>query len=139
MQAGQPIRQEDLARTFERLLGRSPVASEAVNKVVMVAAQHRSQPTPVTIHAEIREVLRPGEPPDGQRYLRQAFRRYYQAHFEADVRTKAELLLLANLEIGFHAQTRLQPEIAESLNAPIVDPAVGQAADSASIRRSSGS
>jgi hypothetical protein len=35
-QAGQTIRQEDLARTFERLLGQSPGASEAINKVVMV-------------------------------------------------------------------------------------------------------
>jgi hypothetical protein len=32
------------------------------------------------------------------------------------------LHLLANLEIGFHEQVRLQPEIAESLNAGLVDP-----------------
>jgi hypothetical protein len=68
------------------------------------------------------ERLAPGEPPDGQRYLRQAFSRYYRARFEADPRTRAQLVLLANLEIGFHEQTRLQPEIAEALNAAIVDP-----------------
>ena len=28
--------------------------------------------------------LRPGDPPDGQQYLRQAFARYYQAFFESD-------------------------------------------------------
>jgi len=67
--------------------------------------------------------LRPGEPPDGQRYLRQAFTRYYQALFEADAKTRCELMLLANLEIGLHEQTRLQPEIAEALNAALLDPA----------------
>lgn len=66
--------------------------------------------------------LRPGDPPDGQRYLRQAFLRYYQSFFETDTKTRAELLLLANIEIGFHEQTRLQPEIAESLDAAFVDP-----------------
>jgi hypothetical protein len=66
--------------------------------------------------------LRPGDPPDGQRYLRQAFRRYYQAFFESDPKVRAELLLAANLEIGFHEQTRLQPEIAESMNVAFDDP-----------------
>ncbi|GAB4581937.1 MAG: hypothetical protein Fur0022_46890 [Anaerolineales bacterium] len=61
--------------------------------------------------------LRPGDPPDGQQYLQQAFTHYYQAFFEPDAKTRAERLLLANLEIGFHEQTRLQPEIAEALDA----------------------
>lgn len=65
--------------------------------------------------------LRPGEPPDGQQYLRQAFTRYYQALFESDSKTRAELMLLANIEIGFHEQTRLQPEIAAAMNAAFVD------------------
>lgn len=68
------------------------------------------------------ERLAPGEPPDGQRYLRQAFSRYHRARFEVDPGTRAQLVLLANLEIGFHEQTRLQPDIAEALNAAIVDP-----------------
>ncbi len=67
--------------------------------------------------------LRPGNPPDGQRYLAQAFSRYYQSFFEDDAKKRAEFILLANIEIGFHEQTRLQPEIAESLNAAIIDPA----------------
>lgn len=67
--------------------------------------------------------LRPGNPPDGQRYLTQAFSRYYQSFFEGDAKKRTELILLANIEIGFHEQTRLQPEIAESLNASIIDPA----------------
>ena len=32
------------------------------------------------------------------------------------------MLLLANLEIGFHERARLQPEIVEAMNAPVVDP-----------------
>jgi hypothetical protein len=52
--------------------------------------------------------------------LRQAFTHYYQALFENDPKSRAELILLANVEIGFHEQTRLQPEIAESLDAGFV-------------------
>jgi len=66
--------------------------------------------------------LKPGLPPDGQQYLLNAFTRYYQALFEEDNKKKAELILLANLEVGFHEQTRLQPEIADSLNSVIVKP-----------------
>jgi hypothetical protein len=67
------------------------------------------------------EQLRPGEPPDGQQYLRQAFTRYYQAFFESNAKTRAELMLLANIEIGYHEQTRLQPEIAEAMDVAFVD------------------
>jgi hypothetical protein len=55
--------------------------------------------------------LAPGDPPDGQRYLRSAFARYQRVE-------RAELLLAANLEIGLHEQTRLQPEIEQALDAP---------------------
>jgi hypothetical protein len=61
--------------------------------------------------------LRPGEPPDGQRYLHQAFTRYARVAATTDEAARAQLLLLANLEIGMHEQTRLQPEIRESLDA----------------------
>ena len=50
----------------------------------------------------------PGEPP----LLRQAFARYEQ-------RRSAEQIVLANLEIGLHEQTRLQPEIREALDAAL--------------------
>jgi hypothetical protein len=62
--------------------------------------------------------LRPGDPPDGQRYLRQAFERYERARVEQDPRVRAQLAVLANLEIGLHEQTRLEPEIREALDAP---------------------
>lgn len=68
------------------------------------------------------EELHPGDPPDGQTYLRRAFTHYYQALFEIDPKTRAELILLANVEVGFHEQTRLQPEIAASLDAGLVNP-----------------
>jgi hypothetical protein len=61
--------------------------------------------------------LRPGDPPEGQRYLRQAFARYERSRLESDPKRRAELSVLANLEIGFHEQTRLQPEIRAGLDA----------------------
>lgn len=67
------------------------------------------------------EELRSGDPPEGQRYLKQAFTTYYRGLFEEDPSTKAELMFLANLEIGYHEQKRLQPEIMEALNAPVAD------------------
>jgi hypothetical protein len=60
--------------------------------------------------------LRPGDPPEGQRYLRQAFARYEQVRVEGDPKRRAELALLANLEIGLHEQTRLQLKILEALD-----------------------
>jgi hypothetical protein len=66
--------------------------------------------------------LKPGEPPDGQRYLVEAFTAYYRALFESNPKNKAELLLLANIKVGLHEQTRLQPDIADALSAPVVDP-----------------
>ncbi|MBC7829270.1 MAG: hypothetical protein H7122_16095 [Chitinophagaceae bacterium] len=68
------------------------------------------------------KMLRPGPPPDGQEWLTKAFTSYYKAFFETDPKAKDELILLANIEIGFHEQTRLQPEIAESLDAANIDP-----------------
>jgi hypothetical protein len=66
------------------------------------------------------EQLRAGEPPDGQDYLRQAFLHYAQALVETNLKTRAQFILLANVEIGLHEQTRLQPEIAESLDAGFI-------------------
>lgn len=168
-QAGQTIRQEDLARTLDDLL-----LAESVPDVVDSAQALGSQRTEAEIQETVADVLnplaaftrasdavgrgnkkvfeeigrefarfhalclndrafdadniarfckglRPGEPPDGQQYLRQAFARYYQALFENEPKTHAELMLLANVEIGFHEQTRLQPEIAEAMSAAFVD------------------
>jgi hypothetical protein len=64
--------------------------------------------------------MRDGDPPDGQQYLKRAFANYYMAFFERDEQLRLEKLLLANLQIGFHEQTRLQPEILDSLNAAFI-------------------
>jgi len=74
----------------------------------------------------VRAGLRAGEPPDGQALLREAFERYRDALAEPDPRAKAECLYHANLLIGLHEQTRLQPQIAAALDA---------AFDSRAVRR----
>jgi hypothetical protein len=66
--------------------------------------------------------LRPGPPPDGQDLLRAAFAGYRRAIAATDAGVRAEQLLLANLRIGLHEQTRLQPEIAHALDAPVAHP-----------------
>jgi hypothetical protein len=53
-----------------------------------------------------------GVAPDEPPLLRQAFERYER-------RGSAEQLILANLEIGLHEQTRLQPEIREAMDAAL--------------------
>jgi hypothetical protein len=62
--------------------------------------------------------LRPGAPPDGQDDLKEAFTRYQAAAHQEDPRTRADLVLFANLKIGLHEQTRLQPQIEEAVDAP---------------------
>jgi len=70
--------------------------------------------------ARFLEGLREGDPPDGQRLLRQAFTHYEQQRAERDPKAHAELGVLASLEIGLHEQTRLQEQIGDALNAPFV-------------------
>jgi hypothetical protein len=174
-QAGQTIRKEDLARTFERLFAKSSQVTSAHDDAVASIAELSDERGPQPIRDAIwkalepssafdrasdavargnrkvfeeigrefarllalptadgaigpaefesfRDSLRPGDPPDGQGYLRQAFTAYAAAFREADVKERAELTLLANLAIGWHEQTRLQPQIAEALDAPFEEP-----------------
>lgn len=174
-QAGQTIRREDLARTFERLFAQSPQATSTGNTAVAAMAELSAKRGPERIWdatwkalkptsaferasdavargnrkvfeeiglefarflalptkdgamdpaglASFRDSLRPGDPPDGQGYLKQAFNSYAAAFAESDMKVRAELMLLANLAIGWHEQTRLQPEIAEALDAPFEEP-----------------
>ncbi len=60
-------------------------------------------------------------PPAGARYLASALRRYDQRATEQDARTRAELLLLGNVEIGYHEQIRVQSEIRAAVDAAIPD------------------
>ncbi len=174
-QAGQTIRKEDLARTFERLFARSSQARSrrdaAVASMAELSAERGQEPIRdalwqalepssafdrasdaiargnLKVFEEIgREFarllalptadgaidptefesfcdgLRLGDPPDGQGYLRQAFMAYAAAFREADAKRRAELTLLANLAIGWHEQVRLQPQVAEALDAPFEEP-----------------
>jgi hypothetical protein len=65
--------------------------------------------------------LRPGDPPDGQRLLGEAFAAYSAARFR-NGEEQVELMLLGNICAGYHEQVRLQPEIAQALNATLGDP-----------------
>ncbi len=65
--------------------------------------------------------LRPGPPPDGQEMLKEAFLNYYNALFEHDQKKRDELMFHANILVGVHEQTRLQPEISEALTAGKID------------------
>ena len=169
-QAGQTIRQEDLVRTFERLLHTpSTVAGfvETIGRRLLRAGFLRPHTRwgkmmvriydpmqgfrrasdaigrgNLKVFAEIgREMARlladwpespedlsafcagllPGDPPEGQEYLRRAFRHYHEAVNGPPGEVRAQLLLLANVEIGFHEQTRLQPEIEGALDVPLTD------------------
>lgn len=52
--------------------------------------------------------------------LRTAFALYDRQDFETNPNTRAEMILLANLIIGLHEQTRLQPEIQAAMESPSV-------------------
>jgi hypothetical protein len=67
--------------------------------------------------ASFQESLRPGAPPAGQQPLRDAFAAYREAIATLDPGARAQLLCYANLLVGLHEQTRLQPEIRQALNA----------------------
>jgi hypothetical protein len=176
-QAGQTIREEDLARAFERLFAESPQAtgahSAAAASMTDLGADGDGGPDGVRdavwrallptsafdrasdavargnlrVFAEIgpavarllalptaggaidpaafgafHDNLRPGEPPNGQAYLRQAFTAYAAALGASDPKRRAELMLLANVAIGLHEQTRLQPQITEAMNAAFEEP-----------------
>jgi hypothetical protein len=174
-QAGQTIRKEDLARTFERLFAQSAQATSSGNAAVASMAELSAKRGPERVWdamwkalkptsafdrasdavargnrkvfeeigrefarllalptaggaidptglGSFGDSLRPGDPPNGQGFLKQAFRSYAAAFRECDLKERAELMLLANLAIGWHEQTRLQPQITEALDAPFEEP-----------------
>jgi hypothetical protein len=68
------------------------------------------------------ERLTPGPAPDGQDMLREAFTNYRNAAANPDTSERAQLVLLADLQIGFHEQIRLQPDIKEALDGALLEP-----------------
>jgi hypothetical protein len=65
--------------------------------------------------------LRGGPPPEGQELLQRAFANFGAARGAIDATARAQLLLLANVQIGLHEQTRLQPEIRGAMDAALLD------------------
>src|SRR5205823_6799498 len=71
---------------------------------------------------ELAGTLKPGvTQKGGQSLLRSALLHYAAALREQDAHRRAELMLLANGQVGLHEQIRLQPFIAGSIDAPIRD------------------
>ncbi|HEU5020309.1 MAG TPA: hypothetical protein VFT60_00415 [Bryobacteraceae bacterium] len=66
--------------------------------------------------------LTPGAAPEGQDMLREAFTNYRNAAAISDGPERAQLMLLADLQIGFHEQIRLQPDIKEALDGALLEP-----------------
>ena len=93
----------EIGREFARFIAKVPVdATEESPEFLACAAG-----------------LRPGPPPDGQDLLREAFAHYQRQRREPDPGARAAWILLANLKIGLHEQTRLQPQIVAAIDAPI--------------------
>ena len=67
--------------------------------------------------------FRPGPPPDGQDLLRSAFTHLAAAITDdaAGPAVRAQRLLLANLQIALHEQTRAQPLVREAMDAAMLD------------------
>jgi hypothetical protein len=68
------------------------------------------------IGREFARYLADGEPPREPPRLHQAFRAYADALQTSDAVRRSQLVYYANLLIGYHEQTRLQPEIREALD-----------------------
>lgn len=54
--------------------------------------------------------------------LRQAFTNYRSAARTSDAPERVQLMLLANLQIAFHEQVRLQPEMLAALDGALLEP-----------------
>ena len=98
--------------------GNRKVYAEIAREFARFLALFAGAPPGAEQLAAFLEGLRPGPPPDGQDYLRLAFAGYAAALQTTDPAARAEYLFLANLHIGLHEQTRLQPEILEALEVP---------------------
>jgi hypothetical protein len=132
-QAGRTIRGEDLVDRLQRELGRDAELLHPIRSLVRWLLRNgrlRRLHTPfdalelasdavargnLKVFEEIGLVfarwIDEGEAPTEPPLLRQAFSRYGAAD--------PELIVLANLEVGLHEQTRLQPEIREAMEAAV--------------------
>jgi len=70
------------------------------------------------LEAFLGKLTRGGADGGGQEALKVAFQSYFRAATRSEGAERAELVLLGNVMIGLHEQTRLQDNIAGALNAP---------------------
>lgn len=94
---------EEIGREFARFIATVPVEARQDSEELLAFVAE----------------LRSGPPPEGQDYLKEAFTHYQLQRHETDLAIRAALILLANLKIGLHEQTRLQPQIAAAVEAPM--------------------
>jgi hypothetical protein len=73
--------------------------------------------------AKFASILRPGKPDEyeGQDYLKEGFREYYEARFVADASQRAQKIFYANVLVGLHEQTRLQSAIKNAMDVPAIE------------------
>jgi hypothetical protein len=71
-----------------------------------------------TLHAFVARLASGTAADGGQDHLKEAFRSYYAAAFSDHEPDRTQRILLANVLIGLHEQTRLQENIAGALDAP---------------------
>ncbi|HEY6461289.1 MAG TPA: hypothetical protein VIY73_14085, partial [Polyangiaceae bacterium] len=85
------------------------------------AMQGASPPTPQMLAAFLSKLNAQPTAEGGQSMLLSAFSAYHAAILADGAVAKARLIFLGNCQIGLHEQTRLQPQIAEAMDAPIDD------------------
>jgi hypothetical protein len=114
---------EETLRTVSASIGEGNLKVFAELAPLFVGYVESMQATPrAESFAKFLEGLDPRPVQDGgQELLRFAFNDYFKAAAEPDVIEKARLVLLGNVRIGLHEQTRLQPQIEKAMDAPIDD------------------
>lgn len=124
------VERSDLRAFTERVLDAISAAISAGNLKVyaelapifarFIASFHDAAgPDPERLAGLVAGFTRGASELGGQDLLAEALGHYHQAMFEPSPKRKAELILLGNCKIGLHEQTRLQPNIAEALAAPL--------------------
>ncbi|MDX1982950.1 MAG: hypothetical protein SFV51_21955 [Bryobacteraceae bacterium] len=144
-QAGQSIRREDLVKALASRLQKDPGMARMLHVIAMGRTQvlgaidsvlrdiepfRQSSEAVARGNLKVFAEIAPqfarflnGESDDAAApLLREAFANYRQARLATPGSARSEWMLLANLQIGFHEQTRLQPEIKEALDAVAGEP-----------------
>jgi hypothetical protein len=103
----------------DRFPANSPRDDQALEEFVATLSPGDAQPDRVTVDPSTRTLTTVQQ--GGQGWLASAARHYYEAAYTQDPKSRAELVLLGNGEIGMHEQTRLNPYLAGSMDASVAD------------------